>query len=82
MAELRGDGGARLMSHRDFFSPKFINLLTPLSLFGAKRYLHYLLVEKLCLVIQKPPREQEVLSSKHKCKIYQTAILPEEGQIN
>ena len=54
MAELRGDGGARLIEEKpqmgfDFLTPKFVNLLTPLSLFGAKRYLHYLLVEKFCL---------------------------------
>ena len=58
MAELRGDGGARLIEEKpqmgfDFFSPKFINLLTPLSLFRAKRYLHYLLVVKFCLSFKK-----------------------------
>ena len=35
-----------------FFNPKLVNLLTPLSLFGAKRYLHSLFVGKFSLSFQ------------------------------
>ena len=57
MEGLRGDGGERLVEEipqmgSQFFNPKLVNLLTPLSLFGAKRYLHSLFVGKFSLSFQ------------------------------
>ena len=53
MVGLRGDGGERFEEEipqmgSNFLIPKLVNLLTPLSLFGAKRYLHSLYVGKFC----------------------------------
>ena len=92
MAELRGDGGARLIEEKpqmgfDFLTPKFVNLLTPLSLFGAKRYLHYICLLKSFLCHSKTTTWTggpvlETCCEKNKCKIHQIAILPKEGQRN
>ena len=51
MVGLGGDGGERIEEEipqmgSNFLKPKLVNLLTPLSLFGAKRYLHSLFVGK------------------------------------
>ena len=92
MAELRGDGGARLIEEKpqmgfNFLTPKFVNLLTPLSLFGAKRYLHYICLLKSFLCHSKTTTWTggpvlETCCEKNKCKIHQIAILPKEGQRN
>ena len=71
----------------NFLTPKFVNLLTPLSLFGAKRYLHYICLLKSFLCHSKTTTWTggpvlETCCEKNKCKIHQIAILPKEGQRN
>ena len=92
MEGLRGDGGERLVEEipqmgSQFFNPKLVNLLTPLSLFGAKRYLHSLFVGKFSLSFQNHHVYRrlvlETCCEINKCKVFcQIAILPGRGQRN
>ena len=59
MEGLRGDGGERLDEEEipqmgpDFLNPKLVNLLTPLSLFGAKRFIYILCLLKSFVILLK-----------------------------
>ena len=88
MEGLRGDGGERLEEKiprmgAEVSNPKLVNLLTPLSLFGAKRYLYSLFVGMFILSFQNHHVVLETCCEKNKCKIFcQIAILPRRGQRN
>ena len=58
MEGLRGDGGERLEEEiprmgAEFLNPKLVNLLTPLSLFGAKRFIYILCLLKSFVILSK-----------------------------